>query len=967
MTLPQVAAITFTEKAAYDLKKKLREEIAEHAPELIWELDRATVGTIHSFCGELLREHAMRFGIDPSFTVLDEREAPLELDDIIKDVILRTLRDGDEGTAALVQRYTLEGYTRTLGAIDYVRQMIRDQRWHAERYANWSDGCDLDVEKLRELASGAWDVQDEAPIELCDTLCRLASEALRLWRRHEHEENFRDFDSLILDVRRLVSAPEGQAALEGIRRRYRLLIIDEFQDTDGAQRDIAFAIAGIGSLDEAAVCEGRAPQLFLVGDAKQSIYRFRHADISVWNAAKQAIHGNEKPLQLTHNFRSDPAVVSFVNRVCEPVLTRVAKTLQDEAPESAVEYVELVPARDAFEAAEVEWFETIGRNVGEKRLHEGRMVAARMRQLVDAGTPIVDPDGDGVTTRPCAFRDMAVLFRARHLEGYEQGLQEHGIPYYLAGDAGVTERQEIVDLLNVLRLLENPRDDLRAFAFLRSPFVGLRDEVIARARLEMKGQTLLRRARNFLNSGTWTAPDDESAIIEVEREALRVGLDVIEEMAALRSRLPIDHIVEEVLDRTGYREHLLLMDQPEPKLANIARFLRLLQGYRNHTASTFLEIWERWEDEAFGIPQAPLYSKEDDVVTLSTIHSAKGLEWPIVFLVDNDGKFSDKHANKFWSDRELGPVLCPRGDERGARTLRLHTRADAEELAEEARLLYVATTRARDRLIVAGSIEKPAGAGEWLQLGLTDDMRRSNAPASVTVPDPPPEPGLAWLTEIEDGATPLPLVAPLPVGRRRWFRSATELMSHQRNRREWKLKYWHGVTPAYYFAPESEPEDEIPAWVRGVVIHGVLERLQDEAEIAELLDETIGALDSPELEERMAAGTEYRLALVDEIARVAGSDEWKWYTEGEHYRELTFAQLVSARKWRVGAFDLFRPGDPNLIIDFKTHEISADQVDATANDYWLQVRVYRAAARALAGETRVQFHFTGPNAATELD
>ncbi|NIR43459.1 MAG: ATP-binding domain-containing protein, partial [Gemmatimonadetes bacterium] len=120
-----------------------------------------------------------------------------------------------------------------------------------------------------------------------------------------------------------------------------------------------------------------------------------------------------------------------------------------------------------------------------------------------------------------------------------------------------------------------------------------------------------------------------------------------------------------------------------------------MQGYRNHTVGTFLEIWERWEEQDLGIPQAPLYSKGDDVVTLSTIHSAKGLEWPIVFLVDNDVRFSDEHSNNFWSDRALGPVLCPKGSDRGGRTKRLHERATAEERAEEARLLYVATTRAR--------------------------------------------------------------------------------------------------------------------------------------------------------------------------------------------------------------------------------------------------------------------------------
>jgi ATP-dependent exoDNAse (exonuclease V) beta subunit len=308
-------------------------------------------------------------------------------------------------------------------------------------------------------------------------------------------------------------------------------------------------------------------------------------------------------------------------------------------------------------------------------------------------------------------------------------------------------------------------------------------------------------------------------------------------------------------------------------------------------------------------------------------------------------------------------VLCLSKSDRGDRARRLHMRETLEAHAEEARLVYVSTTRARDRLILAGPIEKAKGVGIWLKRGLDDDVPVHTTTAAVEIPRLPPEPDLSWLEDIEGGEVSSPLVAPLRVGWRRRFRSATELMAHERSRREWVLKYRHGVTPPWYFAPESEPEDEIPAWVRGVVIHGVLEKLQEEAEIAELLDETIGALDSPELEERMAPATEYRRALEDEIEQVVKSDEWKSYVDVEQYRELQFVQLVTRSKWRTGAFDLFRPGDPNLIVDFKTHDIDADEIEATARDYRLQALLYAAAARALGRESEVRLHFTRPNRA----
>ncbi len=970
LALAQVAAITFTEKAAYDLKKKLRQEIEKKAPALVWDLDRATVGTIHSFCGDLLREHALRFAIDPGFRILDERETRIDQDEIVRDVVLRALEGGDEDAIALVQKYKLDGWKHRGGAVGYVRESMNDLRWHPERYREWtaSDG-ELDVDALRQ-AAGAWSGEDEMPDRYCAALFRMAREALGEWNRYMEAEGVRDFDSLILDAQKALTSADGVPALLGIRDRYRLLIIDEFQDTDLAQCAIAFAIAGIvdpdGDVEESVRSGPMPPQLFLVGDPKQSIYRFRHADIAVWNRAREWIHLDSAPLELTHNFRSDPEVVKVVNRICEPLMAERAADLAAETPEARVEYAELRPARPASGVAGVEWLEATGASANPRRELEAERVAARIRELVDGGAMIISPEGDE-RPRPCAYKDIALLFRSRHLEHYERALQRYGIRYYLAGEAGMTGRQEILDFLTVLRLVENPRDDLRAFAFLRSPYVGLRDEVIARIRLDGRRDTLLRQARRYLEGGEWYAAPESPQIVEIEREALRVGLDAIREMSELRSRLPIDQLLEEVLDRTGYRLHIMLRPQPEPKLANIQRFLRLLQGYRQHTVGTFLEIWDRWEDQDLGIPQAALYSKGDDVVTLSTIHAAKGLEWPIVFLVDSDGGLDDRLSNKLWADRHLGPVLCPSGSERGDRARRLHGRATLEEHAEAARLVYVATTRARDRLILAGPIEKAKGVGAWLTRGLDEDVRVLTTSGSVILPALPPEPDLSWLADVEGGESPSPLIAPLPVGRRRRFRSATELMAHARSRREWILKYWHGVTAPWYFAPESEPEDEIPAWVRGVVIHGVLENFQEEAEIAELLDEAIGALDAPELEERMAPATEYRRALEDEIAQVVNSDEWKSYVEGEHFRELRFVQLVTPHKWRAGAFDLFRHGATNLIIDFKTHDISPEQVEATARDYRLQGLLYRSAATALGRDSEVRLHFTRPNRAFTLD
>jgi hypothetical protein len=153
--------------------------------------------------------------------------------------------------------------------------------------------------------------------------------------------------------------------------------------------------------------------------------------------------------------------------------------------------------------------------------------------------------------------------------------------------------------------------------------------------------------------------------------------------------------------------------------------------------------------------------------------------------------------------------------------------------------------------------------------------------------------------------------------------------------------------------------------MRGTIVHGVLERIREEAELHELLDETIGDLASPELETLMAEGTPYRVALEQEIRDVIRGDDWQWYIEGEHYRELTFLHLVGPREWRTGAFDLYRPDSPGWIIDFKTHDAAADQVATVAKGYAAQAEFYRAAAE-IHGPSRVRLHFTRTNTVVDM-
>lgn len=1126
-SLDQIGAITFTEKAAHDLKAKLRRaiEATEPGSELRWELDRATVGTIHGFCADLLRDHALRLDVDPTFAILDERETRLEQDRIIREVIHLALEDDEPGAVELVKRFGMRGWRMQPGSVGRVRDVLRDLRWRPRQYDHWlrdapplSPGgevqreLDLEILRARAREAGVWDAADstfdEGALELAGALYRLARRATRAWLGWLERENLRDFDSLILDTRRLLTRPETRPALEAIQSRYRLLIIDEFQDTDRAQWEIARAVAGVGP---GATVSGVRPQLLVVGDPKQSIYRFRGADVGVWNEALETLCRESPPLQLSHNFRSEPRLVAFVNRIGAAAFGETADAIVRDSPAHRVDYQILRPAREPSAAAGLEWLPTdAASDRGARTELEGRLVATRIRQLVSDAT-VVDPE-TGVS-RPCEHRDIAILGRRNQdLAALEDSLRSYGIRFYNSAGGGLADRQEVVDMVTALRLIDNPFDDLRAFAFLRSPFVGLRDEVLARIGLDSFDSTdraphpesFLVRAEAYLwlvDQGTleWFEAPESPHIGRIERRALADGLSAVGDAQRLVDRADVVELLETLLERTGYRLHLELREGAAEALANIERFLALLEEYRHLPVGRFLELWDLWGEEDLGLPQARLYSSGDDVVTLSTIHAAKGLEWPVVLLVNNGLQLvhAGRLTNAFWTDPDLGPVFIPRVAERGARAERALERWVQQEEAEAARLLYVGMTRARDRLIVSGvteDLKRRNSFARWLSEELPDAKEAHEArhlassgdtagedggpdqavrpPASASGVDPatgtgrqidafgfdaervdesgqfdlfafpsrgseggdPTGRGPVVPTEREAGTSPpmvirrgaasvqtslsaLPVslawldglepiewpggVGAIDVPAHRFSTSATEIMMRERDPDRWSLRYRHGVVLEREFVRLGAADGALPPTVRGTLIHGVLERILEAEELASILNETIATTDFVDLENLLEGGSSYRVALEQEIEAVVRSPEWEWYLEGEPHRELPFVHLRAHRDWLGGALDVYRPATSTgtagevlrreltlfgpsaadrdrfdrqaWIIDFKTHQIGADEVERASEEYVTQVRAYREAAEALVastGETppevRIALHFTHPNVAREM-
>ena len=649
--LQEIGAITFTNAAAADLKRKLRAALREAGlGDVAYQVDNARIGTIHGFCGDILRESALRSGQNPGMKVLEEGESGSRAAEAVRDALIEALdADAVPGLDALLaqrRQDEVEGWVRRLlGDGDRLRRIRQSTRLGAGERA----------------------------------VAELAERARLLLERRLEDEGAIDFDRMIVWTRDLLRNDQSVRRL--LQRRMRTLILDEFQDVDPVQRDIAWLLADPES--------GRAEttRLMLVGDPKQSIYRFRGADVTVWRGVERAFEegGLGTVVALEENFRSVAPILGFVDATVGPVLDTPidGTTIRDfEVNYRSVAAVDTTegPADRAVEILVVP-----GDADGEplkaepRRMAEAEAVARRAVQLKAEGVP---------------YREMAALFAGMgDVEIYQRALERAGVPTYTLRGEGFYQRREVLDLILALEAMRDPRDDRALLGFLRSPFVGLRDE------------TLLQIAWQG-DSPQW---DALAQAVTAETGRLAEGIELLRERMALRDRVPIHELLEGLLDRSGYLGHLVLQGaQANQAIANVRKFLRIARQQSGSSVGDFLQIIRDIRDREDREGDERLYGPTDDVMTLTTIHSAKGLEWHTVFWCDLERKpvtGGGWGADACLIGRDALALKDPdagKDDPQPAEWTALKAEQDAESAAEHKRLWYVAATRAKQRLILAG-------------------------------------------------------------------------------------------------------------------------------------------------------------------------------------------------------------------------------------------------------------------------
>ncbi len=572
-----------------------------------------------------------------------------------------------------------------------VRGVCTKKDWEdAEQYQHYSD-MNKAVRELLDKNILRHALQPAPILEAAQKgfdLLELVGDVAKNYERVKQARNVLEFDDLLLQAHRLLTDTRYPEIRESLTKSTRLLMVDEFQDTDPLQVSIVKAFCG-----DAWAAEG----LFVVGDFKQSIYRFRGAEPRVSSELRETLPKPSR-LSLTTNFRSQPAILDFVNTLFHDSFTETYEPLKPSRPQVATAgSIEFLWATDKG----TEPLDELARRMGKTqraRVREARFIARRLAQLLDSGEQIVyEANDEGEpTARPLKLGDIALLLRTlSDVAIYEEALREQGLDYYLAGGHAFYAQQEIYDVLHLLRSIARSADDLSLAGVLRSPIFALQDETLF----------WLVQEHGSLNAGLFTKTLP-ARLSKEERTKTARAATILTELRDLKDQMQVAELLDEAIARTGYDAMLLCEFLGQRKLANVHKLVEQARAIDRATPGDLNGFITQLSEFVVRTPKEPLAAtqSDEDVIRIMTIHYSKGLEFPLVVVPDLERR-GRPDAKQPVFDAQLGP-LVPAEEKGTVVGWNLHNFAEQlEDEEERKRLLYVACTRAADYLILSSSIE----------------------------------------------------------------------------------------------------------------------------------------------------------------------------------------------------------------------------------------------------------------------
>ncbi|HEV8485055.1 MAG TPA: UvrD-helicase domain-containing protein [Blastocatellia bacterium] len=790
--LDRIVAVTFTDAAAGELKLRVRTAIERERQDpdcplqerqllnaALPQLEEARIGTIHSFCGDLLRERPVEAGIDPLFEVAsDEITRPLfglafdrwfegqlanpgegvrrilrrrpkdegpkgmlrhaaralaerrdfpapwqrnpDFDREAKiDVLMAEMKvlaawadSGDEKDFFVKSLKELKSFVDEISRTEAVSRRDYDgiearltgfvRMWHSEwvgfKAKNSAFPKEDLLEKRKALKEHLDDFIQAAGADLAPRLRDELWTAIEQYERLKERAGCLDFLDLLLRARDLVR--DNSSVRTELQRRFTHVFVDEFQDTDPLQAEILTLLAA----DDPEERDWRSARplpgkLFIVGDPKQSIYRFRRADVALYEQVKQQVTAaGGALLNLNVSFRAVPEIQEAVNAAFAPVMARQGST--------QARYVPLLPRRTGVETQPT----VIALPVPDPYSNYGRIVNWMIdKSLPDGVAAFVDwlvhQSGWTVTEReqpdnrvPVQARHVCLLFRRFRsfntdvTRPYVRALEARRLPHLLVGGTGFHTREEVEALRNALGAIERPDDELAIFATLKGPLFALSDAQLLSYRDRCRSLHTFKQP-----------PDDLPEALNEVVEALAI----LRELHRERNRRPISDTIGRLLATTRAHAGFANWTTGEQALANVSRLMDMARRAERSGMISFRSFvdWLTDQAESGEASDAPIIEEGVDGVRIMTVHKAKGLEFPVVILADLTAREAREPSQ--WSDPSRGLSVMKLA---GCAPPELQQHAEEEmqlEREEAARVLYVAATRARDLLVVSAVGDRP--------------------------------------------------------------------------------------------------------------------------------------------------------------------------------------------------------------------------------------------------------------------
>lgn len=1019
-----IVAITFTRKAADEIKGRVRQAVSECVEQVQNDLERlrwqehlqkvesAPISTIHSLCSRILRDNPVETQLDPEFTILEDFEAQ----DFFKETLQQYLRKNIKENAALrrlVQTYGVNSFVNQVTALgDKLSELVREDNL-AEPYLKAKEELPALQQKLfaavrtviearealgaktkgRQTLTEAAGLLDEmqkqllAPEPDCSLLDAsgvvkvsgkaLAAELTNL-KNLRHELNhvllnakgcdlvqdwlavLQEFYACLsarkqennvlfnddLDLLAIEHLQKNEALQQKYQERYKYIMVDEFQDTNERQRQLIYLLCG-NKLDN-------KNNLFIVGDVKQSIYRFRHADVSVFNRVKEDIAQNAgKNLGMKTNFRSTQSIVESCN-------TAFCQLMDLPKEEICLEHHEGANTGGAKVCLLQVPYKSKDDDLGAKEdkwQKEAEAIAAYLQQEL----PKVEPQ-----LRPGASK--AILLRAMtHCEILRQTLQGYGINCVVVKGKGFYEQQEVLDILNLLAALHNRYASLELAGALRSNYFGLDDATLTQLFWQTENEKPLWDVLQAVGRGElqMNLPPEQQALAMHAAERLRS----LRQAAAL---MALPELFAQLWDELKPEFVLSQQENGPSKLANVKKLRRLAQQYCQTKQASLAEWLQNVKDLRASSSKEPAATVQaDDALQIMTIHNSKGLEFDLVILPQLDKSVKGDTASiKYLPGKEgeqglLGIKVPDKEMQLQKSGVYELAKARDSELEEEEsrRLLYVAMTRAQKQLLMVGTVAEeklpeaviglPSAKGWWQQLQAVYEAdwekQESSCPWVRLLCADALSPAVVQQGEQQKLALEPLALAPLPAyaacGRTCFTASALQTYLHCQ-----RQYYYQQVlaVPELEQTVAGEQAHELPASVTGSIVHKALELYNGynaEAVFAIALEKFAPG----------AAATQAKSMFDAYIV----SDLYKALPKKQK-RELEFVQPLQQELAAEGVIDLlaFDEDDNMIIVDYKTG--TPPEPDEVKLGYAYQLALYKDAAEKLYPGKRVvraELHF----------